>query len=349
MKNNQDNNNADYLLQSAENVYECLQLLEQRFASGLQFYTEISPAADTLISLNPFRPIQMSKEHILFRYAQQALLNSSNAAILVTGESGSGKTFVINQLISYFGIESILMHTNPILEAFGNASTIQNENSSRFGKYIELQFEKNKKLTAVKLRTYLLEKTRATRPMNNTTKSGERNFHIFYQMIAGADPSERLDWHLTDQLVSSTCQEETASSEADRSNWRIVKEAFLKHLNISRDHYSHIFRLISAICHLNSQQQTERDAFKEAAHLLGFQSEDCLENYVSFQVLNMLNCVHSVRRLCTPTERILRKEALIKLIYGQLFKWLVKTLNERLSLTPPTHHATPHQVNYFRL
>jgi myosin-5 len=335
-----------YLLQQADSVTECLKILEHKFKYQNEFYIEISPSASTLISLNPFRAMPPSNSDALFSYAQQALLNScaSSSTILVTGESGSGKTFVINKLISYFAsstltnghleaanqeansIESMLIHTNPILEAFGNASTIQNENSSRFGKYIQLEFDKNTKLDSVKLSTYLLEKTRATQLAGSGKTSTERSFHIFYQMIAGADHTERLDWHLTDQLISNM----NHPTDLDRSNWQAVKQALLNCLHISQENYSNIFRLLASICHLNQSESSE--SFREAAHLLGFSDcgHDYLDQYVSFQVLNVNSIHETVKRLCTSTERVVRKHALIKLIYVQLFKWLVNTLNECL-------------------
>ena len=146
----------------------------------------------------------------------------ANQSILVSGESGAGKTVTTKIVLNYFAmlsnhrtendvrstptkyssqnnktkasdvsIEQQVLQSNPILEAFGNARTIRNDNSSRFGKYIDINFSKNGKLTGASIETYLLEKVRLIHP-----SMGERNYHVFYQFLEAASARDRQDFFL---------------------------------------------------------------------------------------------------------------------------------------------------------
>lgn len=141
--------------------------------------------------------------------------NPSNQSILVSGESGAGKTVTTKIVLNYFAmlskkrslsteedadvsIEQQVLQSNPILEAFGNARTIRNDNSSRFGKYIDISFTKNGKLAGANIETYLLEKVRLIHP-----GPGERNYHVFYQFIKAATAREREAYFLRNK----TCRD----------------------------------------------------------------------------------------------------------------------------------------------
>jgi myosin-5 len=152
-------------------------------------------------------------------------VSPSNQSILVSGESGAGKTVTTKIVLDYFAmlskkraedgspskksnsngrrnqdvsIEQQVLQSNPILEAFGNARTIRNDNSSRFGKYIDISFTKNGKLVGASIETYLLEKVRLIHP-----GQGERNYHVFYQFLKAANASDRQDFF----LGSKTCRD----------------------------------------------------------------------------------------------------------------------------------------------
>src|ERR1700709_653882 len=135
------------------------------------------------------------------------LRSGKNQTIVVSGESGAGKTVSAKYIMRYFatrespdqpgtrtkrGAEAMseteeqILATNPIMEAFGNAKTTRNDNSSRFGKYIEIMFDDKTSIIGAKIRTYLLERSRLVfQPLK------ERNYHIFYQLIAGSSQTER--------------------------------------------------------------------------------------------------------------------------------------------------------------
>lgn len=207
-----------------ETVLRCLQA---RYMADT-FYTN---AGCTLVALNPFKPVpelytpelmreyhtapqpQKLKPHI-FTVGEQTYRNVKslsepiNQSIIVSGESGAGKTWTSRCLMKFYAavaasptsweshkvaerIEQRILNSNPVMEAFGNACTLRNNNSSRFGKFIQLQLNRAQQMTGAAVHTYLLEKTRVA-----CQASSERNFHIFYQICKGASKDERLHWHL---------------------------------------------------------------------------------------------------------------------------------------------------------
>uniref|UniRef100_A0A8C2A9A6 Myosin XIX n=1 Tax=Cyprinus carpio TaxID=7962 RepID=A0A8C2A9A6_CYPCA len=202
-----------------------LKCLQARYSAKV-FYTH---AGCTLVALNPFQPIphlysldvmreyhtapqpQEFKPHI-FIVAEEAYRNVQgqvepiNQSLVVSGESGAGKTWTSRCLMKYYAtvaassqkcqdtvekIERRVLDSNPVMEAFGNACTLRNSNSSRFGKYIQLQLNGSQLLVGASVQTYLLEKTRVA-----FQAPTERNFHIFYQMMKGATEKQRLEWML---------------------------------------------------------------------------------------------------------------------------------------------------------
>jgi myosin protein heavy chain len=191
---------------------------------------------------------------------RQMVQNRENQSMLITGESGAGKTENTKKVIQYIAqiagrsggagtLEQQLLEFNPILEAFGNAKTNKNNNSSRFGKFIRLQFNQGGLISGASLVSYLLEKSRVV-----TRGKGERSFHIFYQLLVGASADEKQKYVLApperfSYLTSSACTTVPGLNDADE----------FKHSNYSMDicgvtpeERSSIFRIISAILHLGN-------------------------------------------------------------------------------------------------
>lgn len=251
-----------------ETVLRCLQA---RYTEDI-FYTN---AGCTLVALNPFKHIpqlyapelmqeyhaapqpQKLKPHI-FTVGEQtyrnvkSLIEPINQSIVVSGESGAGKTWTSRCLMKFYAvvaasptscenhkmaerIEERILNSNPVMEAFGNACTLRNNNSSRFGKFIQLQLNRAQQMTGAAVQTYLLEKTRVA-----CQAASERNFHIFYQICKGATKEERLQWCLPEGTAFSWLPNPESSLEEDC--FEVTREAML-HLGIDTPTQNNIFKL----------------------------------------------------------------------------------------------------------
>ena len=204
-----------------------------------------------LIAVNPFTPMpHLYGPHMMEQYKnveqgelsphayaiadssyKQMRINGISQAILVSGESGAGKTETSKHIMQYLAwlggeldlstlendkkIEQKILESNPLLEAFGNAKTVRNDNSSRFGKFTEIQFDSKGRISGAAVRTYLLERSRVV-----SVADPERNYHIFYQLCDGADQQEKDSWSLKDAgefayLSSSSCFELNGVNNAE--------------------------------------------------------------------------------------------------------------------------------------
>ena len=181
--------------------------LRSRFENA-QIYTNINAL---LVALNPYRPLPLYDQAMLEAYntygqtspgphvysvasaTYRGLLDARSQSVIISGESGAGKTETAKRFLQFLayaatqgsgssneGLENRVIATSPLLEAFGNAQTIMNNNSSRYGKYLMLQFDLSGKIMGASIKTYLLEKTRVVRQ-----SKGERNYHVFYLLTQG--------------------------------------------------------------------------------------------------------------------------------------------------------------------
>ncbi|XP_070773245.1 unconventional myosin-XIX [Enoplosus armatus] len=346
-----------------------LKCLQARYSVKV-FYTH---AGCTLVALNPFQPIpdlysldvmkeyhsaaqpQESKPHI-FIVAEEAYRNVQgqlepvNQSLVVSGESGAGKTWTSRCLMKYYAtvaasssvaksqytverIERRVLDSNPIMEAFGNACTLRNNNSSRFGKYIQLQLDRCQLLVGASVQTYLLEKTRvACQP------ASERNFHIFYQMMKGATDEQRKEWKMPhgQQFLWLPNSEKTV----DEDCFHETVEAMV-HLGIHSERQRQIFRILAGIlqlgnvnfsssmdesqaCNLDEQS---KDFLQRAAELLCVPAE---ELQMCLRVRTLKAGKQSVLKPCSQAECSMRRDCLAKAIYAQLFDWLVTFINNSI-------------------
>ncbi|XP_020505634.2 unconventional myosin-XIX [Labrus bergylta] len=345
-----------------------LQCLQARYSVKV-FYTH---AGCTLVALNPFQPIpdlytldvmkeyhcapqpQEFKPHI-FIVAEEAYRNVKgqlepvNQSLVVSGESGAGKTWTSRCLMKYYAtvaassvtksqdtverIERRVLDSNPIMEAFGNACTLRNSNSSRFGKYIQLQLDRGQLLVGASVQTYLLEKTRVScQPAN------ERNFHIFYQMMKGATAEQRREWKMShgQHFVWLPNSERTREEDCFHETVKAMV-----HLGINAERQKQIFRILAGILQLGNlnfsssmdesqpcdlEEQT-KDFLQRAAELLCVPAEElqtCL-------IVRMLKAgKQSVLKPCSQAECSMRRDCLAKVIYAHLFEWLVTLINNSI-------------------
>ncbi|XP_063931559.1 uncharacterized protein LOC135143600 isoform X2 [Zophobas morio] len=298
-------------------VFNCI---KNRFNKGL-IYTYSGPA---LIGVNPMRPIAIYGKDFIERYnrsqnvrelpphvyavaeqAYQILVNQQrSASIIVSGESGSGKTVSCRYLLEYFAsvipfshheilgksvIEQHLLSTGLILESFGNASTLRNANSSRFGKYIRVQLDESLKICGARVDTYLLEKTRVI-----AHAFGEKTFHIFYQLCAGGTQEQRSRYFLTGltrenfyytvrdqyryrcEFSSSKCLSRRDTQRTDKNHKipffkerRATNLNFLSlHEKTIEDEESDFENTISALRALNVGEDLQEDLFRILAGIL---------------------------------------------------------------------------------
>eukprot|EP00002_Diphylleia_rotans_P027698 TRINITY_DN555_c0_g1_i1.p1 TRINITY_DN555_c0_g1~~TRINITY_DN555_c0_g1_i1.p1 ORF type:complete len:1667 (+),score=409.67 TRINITY_DN555_c0_g1_i1:54-5054(+) len=301
----------------------------------------------------------------LYKVAEEAYVRlieeKQSQAILVSGESGAGKTESCKLMMKYIGqrasggqlsdIASRIMQSNPVLEAFGNAKTFFNNNSSRFGKFVQIIFDNNHAVLGAKIDTYLLEKSRVV-----SQATTDRNYHIFYQILSTADPSIISDAKLRDPsfykfLVS---QDYLIDGIDDAEELKETMSA-MKGIGITEIEQKAIFRFLSAILYLGNivfEADREGNARFSSAEVQGFSSLDCLAT-----ACNLLGVDEEAIRAAFVSRRILvnqvatekkysvaqaeeSRNAFCKYIYARIFDWILKRINESLEPSKKARRAT---------
>ncbi|XLT74265.1 hypothetical protein HN873_030691, partial [Arachis hypogaea] len=267
-----------------------------------------------------------------------------NQSIIISGESGAGKTETAKIAMQYLaalgggsGIEYEILKTNPILEAFGNGKTLRNDNSSRFGKLIEIHFSETGKICGANIQTFLLEKSRVVQ-----CNEGERSYHIFYQLCAGAPPSlrEKLNLRSAEDykyLRQSNCYSIVGVNDAEE--FRIVMEA-LDVVHISKEDQESVFAMLAAVLWLgnvsftvidneNHVQAVEDEGLFSVAKLIGCDIED-LKFTLTTRKMKVGN--DNIVQKLKLSQAIDARDALAKSIYSCLFDWIVEQINKSLAV-----------------
>ncbi|KAJ8346694.1 hypothetical protein SKAU_G00280950 [Synaphobranchus kaupii] len=290
---------------------------------------------------------------------QFMLTDRENQSVLITGESGAGKTVNTKRVIQYFAtiavagdkkkeaaskmkgsLEDQIIAANPLLEAYGNAKTVRNDNSSRFGKFIRIHFATTGKLASADIETYLLEKSRVTFQLPD-----ERGYHIFYQMMTNHKP-ELIEMTLIttnpyDFPMISQGQISVAS--IDDKEELVATDTAIDILGFTNEEKMGIYKLTGAVIHHGNmkfkqkqrEEQAEPDGTEEAdkiSYLLGLNSADMLKAlcYPRVKVGNEF-----VTKGQTVPQVNNSVSALAKSIYERMFLWMVIRINQMLDTKQP--------------
>eukprot|EP00124_Ichthyophonus_hoferi_P002174 Ihof_evm4s138 gene=Ihof_evmTU4s138 len=280
------------------------------------------------------------------RAFRDMLQDRENQSILITGESGAGKTENTKKVIQYLAtiasgsssgqgtLEKQLLQCNPVLEAFGNAKTIKNDNSSRFGKFIRIEFDGSGVISGGNIETYLLEKSRAV-----TQGAEERNFHIFYQLLKSATPEEREAYLLDDieNVPYISCPEYSeVDAVDDRNEFKEMKEA-MRVVGIDDEAQKSIFKVLGGIMKCGqmkfqddrSEQAQMHDDSQAAmvCKLFGIPLSDLTRAMLKPRMKVGRDYVTKAQR---ADQVIASVKAICKAIYERLFFWIVERVNKAL-------------------
>ncbi|KAL6075618.1 Unconventional myosin-XV [Balamuthia mandrillaris] len=325
-----------------------------------------------LVSVNPYEELpiyttEVARSYInqpmgempphVFAIADEAyrcmLRDGSNQSVIISGESGAGKTEATKLMLQFLAfktrseqvgkkqtenlVEQLLLESSPILEAFGNAKTVRNDNSSRFGKYINIQFDQRGAIVGAKIENYLLEKSRLAYQAPD-----ERNYHIFYALCRGLSEEDREQWHIGPPesfhyLNQSGCT--TIKGVDDAKDLKDIKNA-MQLLGMG-DQQETVFQTVAAILHLGNTRFVPRkegdgcavenmEELQIAAKLLGVPVERLAKVLVT-RFNKIRGEVFEVP--LSPAEAGDVRDAIAKALYGRQFDWLVECINKSTQRT----------------
>ncbi|KAK1158184.1 unconventional myosin-Ie isoform X1 [Acipenser oxyrinchus oxyrinchus] len=337
--------------------------LKKRYMDDYIF-TYIGPV---LISVNPFKqmPYFGEKEVEMYQGAapyenpphiyaladnmyRNMIIDRENQCVIISGESGAGKTVAAKYIMSYISrvsgggpkvqhVKDIILQSNPLLEAFGNAKTVRNNNSSRFGKYFEIQFSPGGEPDGGKISNFLLEKSRVV--MRNP---GERSFHIFYQLIEGASAEQKSSLGITSldyYYYLNQSGSYTVDDINDKSDFQETVHA-MNVIGIFAEERALVLQIVAGVLHLGNI------SFKEAGNYAAVESEEFLafpafllgidqtrlkEKLTSRKMdskwggkSEIINVTLNVEQACYT------RDALSKALHSRVFDYLVDSINKAM-------------------
>ncbi|KAJ1906748.1 Myosin type-2 heavy chain 1, partial [Coemansia sp. IMI 209127] len=349
-------------------VYNLKRRYEQK-----QIYTY---SGVVLVAMNPFHPVSLYSPEYMARYAKaqsaandphlfaiaenayKGMVNDQrNQTIIVYGESGSGKTTSAKYIMRYFAqahhagtddeqmstVESQILATNPVFESFGNAKTTRNDNSSRFGKFLDIKFEReHQKIVGGRIRTFLLERSRVV-----YQPPTERNYHIFYQLLAGASNELRTNISINGEYASWRAFHYTRQGGEDSGIIAGVNDAedfaltdaSLEMVGIDGGQRNDIWRTLAGILHLGNVvfsgtesvgsyvDASSEAQFATAAGLLGVGEAKLRQWLTKRQIVTRHD--HILAKV-NKTQALVIRDSIAKFIYSRLFDWILGPINASL-------------------
>ncbi|KAG0040078.1 hypothetical protein BGZ82_005326 [Podila clonocystis] len=328
-----------------------------------------------LVAVNPYRKLAIYTDEVILAYRHKKrhemsphiyavsdaayhdmLQDRDNQSILITGESGAGKTENTKKVIQYLAsiasgdkankigkLEQQILQANPILEAFGNAQTIRNNNSSRFGKFIRIEFTSGGQIAGGNIERYLFEKSRVT-----FQTAQERNYHIFYQLLAGAPSDVKksllLDGGLKDYGYIKNSNH-TISGVDDAEEWKLLLKS-MDVMGFTQQEQQNLFRVIAAILHLGnisvSSDRSDQAQLKDTSiaekvcHVLGIPLSDFVKGLLKPKVKAGREWVIQAR---TDQQVLYSIEALSTALYERMFDSIIGRINQAID-TPGKKFTT---------
>ncbi|XP_014031119.2 unconventional myosin-Ie isoform X1 [Salmo salar] len=353
----------DMVLLSKINEDAIVDNLKKRYMDDYIF-TYIGPV---LISVNPFKqmPYFGDKEVEMYQGAAQyenpphiyaladnmyrnMMIDRENQCVIISGESGAGKTVAAKYIMGYISrvsgggpkvqhVKDIILQSNPLLEAFGNAKTVRNNNSSRFGKYFEIQFSSGGEPDGGKISNFLLEKSRVV--MRNP---GERSFHIFYQLIEGATGEQKSSLGIT-SLDYYNYLNQSGSYKVDdindKSDFQETMHA-MEVIGISGEDRGLVLQIVAGVLHLGNINFREAGNYAAVeseeflafpAFLLGIDQKRLKEKLTSRKMDSKWgSSMESIDVTLNVEQACYTRDALSKALHSRVFDFLVESINKAI-------------------